>query len=60
MDLSAVLFQKTSFLSDSELLQKIDSDHLFRDRIGRYFQSEKKKRKRESLDSLFLDDTIPI
>lgn len=55
------MFQKTSFLSDSELLQKIDSDHLFRDRIGRYFPSEKKKkRKRESLDSLFLDDTIPI
>jgi len=57
MDLSDV--SQNLFLSDSELLQKIDSDHLFRDSIGRYFQSEK-KRKRESLDSLFLDDTIPI
>ena len=43
------MFQKTSFLSDSELLQKIDSDHLFRDRIGRYFPSEKKKKERENL-----------
>lgn len=42
------MFQKTSFLSDSELLQKIDSDHLFRDRIGRYFPSEKKKKEREN------------
>lgn len=41
------MFQKTSFLSDSELLQKIDSDHLFRDSIGRYFESEKKKKKKK-------------
>lgn len=55
-----IFSKKTSFLSDSELLQKIDSDHLFRNRIGRYFHFKAKKRKRESLDSLFLDDTIPI
>lgn len=53
------MFQKTSFLYNYELLQKVDSEHIFRDSIGRDFQSEK-KRKRESLDSLFLDDTITI
>lgn len=60
MDLSYFFKKLHFFLILNCFKKKIDSDHLFRDRIGRYFHFKAKKRKRESLDSLFLDDTIPI